>query len=111
MHHAASGSPVGSATPAATAESCALPVTRDGYDGFHIGVPDGWSLFTLHGTIVVTKDAALTEESTLTPGYCSDGPPYSSPARRRNRSKSLAIASPLASGRSVSASRSSSERT
>ena len=47
---------------AAPPPTCTASVTSDPYDGFHIGVPDGWNLFTLDGTIVVSKDATGTEQ-------------------------------------------------
>jgi len=69
-HSAPGGSPTteasgGSGTTRVAA--CTLPLTRDPYDGFHIAVPSGWELFTLHGTIVVSKDPSATEEATVTP--------------------------------------------
>jgi hypothetical protein len=65
------GFEAGAATQAPAA--CTLPVTNDPYDGFHVGVPDGWDLFTLHGTIVVSKDPTATEESTVTPVLLTAG--------------------------------------
>src|SRR6478735_384344 len=56
-----------SPTSQAVESACNLPVTRDPYDGFHIGVPNGWTLFSLNGTVVVSRDATATEESTVTP--------------------------------------------
>jgi len=61
-------------TPTPTpATACTLPVTSDPYDGFHVGVPDGWNLFTLHSTIVVSRDPTATEESTVTPVLLTAG--------------------------------------
>jgi hypothetical protein len=65
----ASGS--GSSTPAATA--CTLAVVQDVYDGFHIGVPSGWSVFSANGTVYVSKDQSATEESTVTPVLMTSG--------------------------------------
>ena len=42
-------------------------MTADPYDGFHIGVPDGWQLFTLNDTIVVSSDSPGTEEAVVLP--------------------------------------------
>ena len=53
------------------AAACNLPLTQDIYDGFHIGVPPGWNLFRLNGTIVVAKDP--TEQSTVTPVLMTAG--------------------------------------
>ena len=61
------------ANPSATPVPCTLPVTRDTYDGFHIGVPPGWNLFTHDSTIVVSRDATDTEESTVTPVLVTSG--------------------------------------
>jgi hypothetical protein len=47
--------------------------TVDSYDGFHIGVPDGWDLFTLDGMIFVSKDPASTEVAVVRPGLMSAG--------------------------------------
>ncbi len=53
---------------ATAAGACTLPLTHDTFDGFHIGVPSGWDLFTYSGTIVVSKDPSTnTEESNVTP--------------------------------------------
>lgn len=65
------GTGTGTATP--TSAACTLPVTTDPYDGFHVGVPDGWDLSTLHGTIVVSKDSTATEQSTVTPVLLTAG--------------------------------------
>jgi hypothetical protein len=58
---------------AAVASGCTLPLTQDPYDGFHIGVPSGWDLFTHNGTIVVSRDSTATEESTVTPVLMTTG--------------------------------------
>src|SRR5207244_8063622 len=64
---------VASSTKAAGAGACTLPLTQDPYDGFHIGVPVGWNLFTRGGTIVVSKDPTGTEEATVTPVLITNG--------------------------------------
>jgi hypothetical protein len=56
-----------SAAPSSAAASCTTPLTVDQYDGFHIGVPDGWQLFTLNNTIVVSSDLTATEEAVVLP--------------------------------------------
>ena len=56
-----------SAAPSSAAASCTTPLTVDPYDGFHIGVPDGWQLFTLNNTIVVSSDSTATEEAVVLP--------------------------------------------
>ena len=70
-------SPVGHASPttstAPVSTACTLPLTQDPYDGFRIGVPAGWNLFTHNGTIVVSKDWTATEESTVTPVLMTSG--------------------------------------
>jgi hypothetical protein len=67
--------PTNASTPSTTTAltACTLPLTQDPYDGFHIGVPSGWELFTLHGTIVVSKDPSATEEATVTPVLLTQG--------------------------------------
>jgi hypothetical protein len=57
----------------AASGGCALPVTHDSNAGFHIGVPAGWDLFTLNGTISVTKDASGTEQSIVYPALLTKG--------------------------------------
>jgi hypothetical protein len=44
-----------------------LTSTVDSYDGFHIGVPAGWNVFTLDGMIFVSKDFASTEATVVRP--------------------------------------------
>ena len=50
-----------------------MPVTHDVYDGFHIGVPNGWSVFSTNGTIYVSKDESATEAATVTPVLMTAG--------------------------------------
>jgi hypothetical protein len=52
---------------------CTLPLTHDTFAGFHIGVPNGWDLFTFAGTIVVSKDPSAAEEATVTPVLMTAG--------------------------------------
>ena len=52
---------------------CSLPLVHDSYDGFHIGVPDGWNLFTVGGTVVVSRDAAGTEGTVVHPALVTSG--------------------------------------
>jgi hypothetical protein len=63
----------GSNSPTPAATECTLPVTQDVYDGFHIGVPSGWSVFSANGTIYVSKDQSATEVSTVTPVLMTSG--------------------------------------
>lgn len=56
-----------------TAGTCSLPLTHDTYDGFHIGVPAGWSLSTLGDTIAVTKNVAATEMAVVYPVLNTNG--------------------------------------
>jgi hypothetical protein len=70
---AAPGNKSTSTTTKATIASCTLPLTKDTYDGFRIGIPAGWDLFTNDGTIVVEKDSTATEESTVTPVLITTG--------------------------------------
>jgi hypothetical protein len=73
---AASPSGATSTTGAAAtaAAGCTLPLTHDALDGFHIGVPSGWDLFTFNSTIVVSKDPSLnTEETNVTPVLMTPG--------------------------------------
>src|SRR4051794_13895443 len=64
----------GQRPPAATAgRGCALPLTHDRYDGFHVGVPAGWNLFGFAGMIVVNKSAAGAEEAVVDPAVLGKG--------------------------------------
>lgn len=60
-------------TPPVAVAPCTLPVVHDVYDGFHIGVPDGWNLFTLGGTVVVSHDLAGSEETVVHPALMTPG--------------------------------------
>ena len=61
------------ASPSAATASCTMTLTVDSYDGFHIGVPDGWDVFTLDGMIFVSKDPASTEVAVVRPGLMTAG--------------------------------------
>ena len=45
--------------------ACTGPVVHDRYDGFHIGVPNGWFLSSSGGLIVVEKDYPGTNEGVV----------------------------------------------
>src|ERR1039458_2543392 len=65
--------PSGTSSPTRAATVCTMPVVQDVYDGFHIGVPSGWSVFSANGTVYVSKDQSATEESTVTPVLMTSG--------------------------------------
>jgi hypothetical protein len=46
---------------------CSDPVTHDPYDGYHVGVPVGWSVFRVDGRLVVTPSATSPEQSVVAP--------------------------------------------
>jgi hypothetical protein len=56
-----------------TAAACNLPVTQDPYDGFQIGVPDGWDLFPHNGGVVVRRDPTGTERTDVYPVLITSG--------------------------------------
>ena len=64
---------LGVSSPSPAAARCTLTSTVDSYDGFHIGVPDGWDVFTLDGMIFVSKDPASTEVVVVRPGFMTAG--------------------------------------
>jgi hypothetical protein len=68
-----SGAAEGRSVALATAKGCAGPVTHDPYQGFRIGVPAGWNLFTLAGSIVVSESASGTEEAVVEPALLTRG--------------------------------------
>lgn len=70
------GNPPAPPTGAASSPSvaaCTLPVTQDAFDGFHIGVPAGWDLFTINGTVVVSRDSTGSEEAVVHPALITAG--------------------------------------
>src|SRR5271169_1910512 len=65
---AGASAPNGAATLASSnSPSCSLPLTHDGYQGFHVGVPAGWDLSTLDGTVSVAKNTSGTEAALIYP--------------------------------------------
>jgi hypothetical protein len=60
-------------SPSSAPASCTLTSVVDSYDGFHIGVPDGWNVFTLDGMIIVSKDPASTEAAVVRPALLTAG--------------------------------------
>ena len=48
--------------------ACSMSLTSDPYDGFHIGVPTGWDLSTLNGSIFVSRNRTSTEVAVVSPG-------------------------------------------
>jgi hypothetical protein len=78
VHPGAGSSPAAStasatASAALTAPACSLPLTYDPYQGFRVGVPAGWELSTMGGTIVVSKDATGSEAALLYPAALTSG--------------------------------------
>jgi len=66
------GTAVESPSPAPLV-ACTLPLVHDSYDGFHVGVPNGWHLFTFAGTVFVSRDTAGTEETAVHPALITSG--------------------------------------
>ena len=64
--------PTGSG-PSPSVAACTLPLTQDAFDGFHIGVPVGWDLFMINGTVVVSRDSTGTEEAVVHPALITAG--------------------------------------
>lgn len=60
-------SPGDLALRAASSGTCTLPVTYDEYQGFRVGVPNGWDVSTLGGLIAVSKTAAADEGAIIYP--------------------------------------------
>ncbi len=56
-----------------TTLSCALPVVHDSYQGFQVGVPDGWDLSTLDGTVSVQRGTSGTEAALVYPAALAGG--------------------------------------
>jgi len=53
--------------------ACHDPVVHDRYDGFHVGVPAGWYLSSIGGTIVVFPDYSAKTESLVQAAYVGSG--------------------------------------
>jgi hypothetical protein len=58
---------------ARVAAGCGDPVVHDRYDGFHVGVPAGWSLTIANGFIVVHKDQVGSLEAVVDPALLAAG--------------------------------------
>jgi len=56
-----------------TAASCPLPLVNDRYQGFHVGVPTGWDVSTLDGTVAVERDTTGTEAALIYPAALTGG--------------------------------------
>ncbi len=63
----------GGRTAAALAAGCNVPVTHDPYDGYHVGVPAGWSVFHVNGRLVVTPSATAPIQSIVAPVLLTNG--------------------------------------
>lgn len=63
----------GAAPGMEAASACALPLVRDHYVGFHLGVPGGWTLSTFNGAIAVSRDTSGAEAVVLYPALLTAG--------------------------------------
>jgi hypothetical protein len=61
------------AARAVRAAGCPGPVTHDPYDGYHVGVPGGWSVFRVNGRLVVTPSGSSPEQSIVAPVVLTHG--------------------------------------
>jgi len=50
-----------------------LPLVNDRYQGFHVGVPTGWDVSTLDGTVAVERDTTGTEAALIYPAALTGG--------------------------------------
>ena len=69
----ASGAAATTAAVARPAAGCTDPVVHDRYDGFHLGIPAGWSLAVADGFIVVHQDPVGSIESVVDPALLAKG--------------------------------------
>jgi len=53
--------------------ACTDPVVHDAYDGYHVGVPGGWSLSVADGFVVVHEDRVGSIESVVDPVVLAKG--------------------------------------
>jgi hypothetical protein len=60
-------------SPGPSSAPCRMALTHDTYDGFHIAIPAGWELSTLHGELEVQKDVAADEAVLVWPGIQTSG--------------------------------------
>lgn len=66
--------PPGGGAPAVSATaSCPLPLVTDSYQGFRVGVPPGWDVSTLDGTVAVERDTTGTEAALIYPAALTSG--------------------------------------
>lgn len=63
----AASTPTTAASGSGQPGKCALPLTHDTYDGFHVAVPAGWDLSTLNGQILIENNSQATEAVLLYP--------------------------------------------
>jgi len=63
----------GGQTPAGSRQACTLPVVTDQYEGFRIGVPSGWTLSRIQGSLVVAKDPTGSTEADVVPALAANG--------------------------------------
>ena len=69
----AAGASARHAVVESSAAGCTDPVVHDSFDGFHVGVPRGWYLTSLSGSIIVFKDYSATTEGVVQVAYVSNG--------------------------------------
>src|SRR5450759_2151711 len=55
------------------ASGCGDPVVHDRYDGFHVGVPAGWTLAIEDGFIVVDREQSDPVEAVVEPALLTAG--------------------------------------
>ena len=61
------------ASASVRASGCTVPVTHDAYDGYHVGVPAGWSVFRVNDRLVVTPGGTSPEQSIVAPAVLTHG--------------------------------------
>jgi hypothetical protein len=63
----------GGALARGSTTGCSDPVVHDAWDGYHLGVPAGWSVFRLDGRLVVAPSGTSPEKSVLAPVLLTGG--------------------------------------
>jgi hypothetical protein len=65
--------PSSPSTPSTPAPTCALPLSHDTTDGYHVGVPSGWEVLDMHGQLEVAPSPTADEAVLIIPAAQANG--------------------------------------
>jgi hypothetical protein len=66
-------SPHRPASPVTAAAGCPLPLVHETFQGYHVGVPTGWEINSLGGTVEVEANPSGTEATLIYPALRTNG--------------------------------------